>query len=92
MKREVIDGIEVIHEFKVFHHEWECDGYGWVTADGRIWHTSHGSLYESDVSEITGMIDELITAMSGMNKAIHLHKSLTDQKGESKCPQPKTKS
>ena len=80
MKRDVIDGTEVVYEFKVFHHEWECDGYGWITADGRIWLTSHGSLYEGDVSEIKGMIGELTVSISGMNEAIRLHKTIVDEK------------
>ena len=28
MKRQMIDGRDVVEEFIVLHHEWECDGYG----------------------------------------------------------------
>ena len=40
MKQTEIDGSKVVHEFTVLWHEWECDGYGWVTDDGRAWLTS----------------------------------------------------
>ena len=43
MKHTEIDGKKVVHEFLVFWHEWECDGYGWVTEDGRAYLTDHGA-------------------------------------------------
>ena len=33
MRYTEIDNSKVIHEFTVLWHEWECDGYGWVTEE-----------------------------------------------------------
>ena len=38
-----IQGQKVIHTFLVLHEGWEADNAGWVTEDGRVWTTSHGS-------------------------------------------------
>ena len=70
MKRNEIDGVRVIHEFKMYHHEWEADGYGWVTDDGRVWHTSHGgNPFEIEISDLTEKVDELKDAIVGIHKA-----------------------
>ena len=45
-----INGSPVVHTFMVLNHEWECDGEGWVTEDGRVWTTDHQSPYETNTS------------------------------------------
>ena len=52
MKVTDIEGVKVVHEFEVLWHEWECDGYGWVTEDGRAWLTTVGELEEVIISEV----------------------------------------
>ena len=82
MERTEINGLKVIHEFKMYHYRWECDGYGWVTEDGQIWQTSHSTNprncnpFEASHSEMLDKISELNDAISGMVKAL----SLADQK------------
>ena len=78
MKKDEINGVKVIHEFKVLHHQWECDGYGWVTLDGKIWLTNHGGLHEADISMLSERIDAAIESLAGIHEAKRLHKKLAD--------------
>lgn len=34
-------GVQGNGGFMVFHHMWECDGWGCVTEDGRLWLSTH---------------------------------------------------
>ena len=71
MNLETIDGQKVVEEFIVLHHEWECDGYGWVTEDGRIWHTSHGSEpYEVDEDECLELMEAPLESVAGLQRAM----------------------
>ena len=73
MKRKKIDGQKVIHEFPVLWHEWECDGYGWVTEDGRAWLTTHGSEpYEAPNSELLERMEVALATVTGIRKALSL--------------------
>ena len=44
--------MRIVHEFVVLWHEWECDGYGWVTEDGRVYLSTHGNIFEAPTSEV----------------------------------------
>ena len=45
----------MVHEFSVLWPEWECDPLGWVTEDGHVWLTSHGSApHEADAAAQPG--------------------------------------
>ena len=73
MQRTEIDGRKVVHEFTVLWHEWECDGYGWVTADGRAWLTSHGGdPYEAETTDLLDRMDEALSSVTGIWKALSL--------------------
>ena len=73
MKHTEIDGRKVIHEFVVLHHEWECDGYGWVTDDGRAWLTTHGGPpCEADAAKLLHRMDAALTSVEGIRKAVAL--------------------
>ena len=73
MKQTKIDGRKVVHEFTVLWREWECDGYGWVTEDGRAWLTSHGRPpYEAGTSALLDRMDEALSSATGIRKALSL--------------------
>ena len=73
MKHTEIDGKKVVHEFLVFWHEWECDGYGWVTEDGRAYLTDHGSRpYEVGPKELVGRMNAVLESVTGIAKALEL--------------------
>ena len=78
-----IDGKKVIHRFMVFHHEWECDGWGWVTEDGRLWLSTHGRVYEAVPSELVEHIKKLSTTIGDTVEAIRLNaQGGADREGE----------
>ena len=71
MKRQTIDGRNVVQEFIVLHHEWECDGYGWVTEDGRIWHTDHSDEpYEISPNDCLMLMDTPLKSITGIHAAV----------------------
>lgn len=72
MKRDIIRGSDVVYEFKVLHHEWEVDGYGWVTEDGRVWHSNHNSIHEISISELASLMDEPLNSIMQIRKAIRI--------------------
>ena len=45
-----IDGVAVVDKCVVLQHEWECDGWAYLTADGRVWCTSHNRMLPADES------------------------------------------
>ena len=70
MERQTIDGRNVVQEFIVLHHEWECDGYGWVTEDGRIWHTDHsGEPYEISPNDCLKLMDTVANRVHVSSRA-----------------------
>ena len=67
MKYQQIQGQNVKSEFVILHHEWECDGYGWVTEDGRVWVTSHGGdPFEASAETIERFIDSAESCLEGL--------------------------
>ena len=72
MKVTEIEGVKVVHEFEVLWHEWECDGYGWVTEDGRTWLTTHGSRYEANAAELLDRMDAALSSAQGIRNALAL--------------------
>ena len=71
MERTEIDGAKVVHEFIVLWHRWECDGYGWITEDGRVWFTTHGSEpFEVESEELLERMEETLACATGLQKAL----------------------
>ena len=62
VKRTEIDGRKVVHEFTALWHEWELDGCGWVTDDGRAWlsTTRSGDPHEVKADVLVGRLDEAL--------------------------------
>ena len=85
MKETEINGHKVVHEFTVLWHEWECDGYGWVTDDGRAWLTSHGGTYEAGTIDLLDRMDEALSSITGIRKALSLMAERAPAQGP---PQP----
>ena len=67
-----IEGVKVVHEFKVLWHEWECDGYGWITEDGRAWLTTHGRQFEAETSRLLERMDAALSSAQEIRKALTL--------------------
>ena len=72
MKVTEIEGVKVMYEFEVFWHEWECDGYGWITEDGRAWLTTHGRRFEAEMSELLERMEAALASAQGIRKALAL--------------------
>ena len=67
-----IDGVKVVHEFIVLWHLWECDGYGWVTEDGRVYLSTHGKIFEAPDSEVIERLEAALSCADGIRKALAL--------------------
>lgn len=68
MKHTEIDGSKVVEEFVVMRPGWEMDELGWITEDGRVWETSHGSgPIEWELEEI---IAKLVETQDGVHSLI----------------------
>ena len=72
MKFTEIDGVRIVHEFVVLWHEWECDGYGWVTEDGRVYLSTHGNIFEAPTSEVLERLEAALSCADGIRKALAL--------------------
>ena len=72
MQRTEIDGQKVIHEFKVLWHQWECDGWGWITDDGRAWLSNHGRVHEAETSELLERMAEALSSVTAIREALTL--------------------
>ena len=76
MERTEINGSKVVFEFEVLYLGWEVDPYGWVTEDGKMWHTNHGGLIEIEPSDMHERIKEAADSIAGIMKAIELHNKI----------------
>ncbi len=81
-----IDGVKVVHEFKVLWHKWECDGYGWITEDGRAWLTSHGKRFEAEASELLERMEAALSCAQGIRKALALTAEAREQTEDADRP------
>ncbi len=57
------------YEFIVLHEGWEMDNTGWVTEDGRVWLTSHGTPYPAPMAELDELIDRTERSLIGLKIA-----------------------
>jgi hypothetical protein len=52
---------KIIYRFEVYHHEWECDGYGFIVIDKdkkyQLVLTDHGNAYISSLKELKNFIN-----------------------------------
>ena len=88
MRYTEIDNSKVIHEFTVLWHEWECDGYGWVTEDGRAWLTSHGGPpYETEATALLERMDVALCSVTSIRKGLSL---MANAQGPVQAKGPKT--
>ena len=76
---DIIDGEkvrEVLYEFKVLRHEWECDGYGWaVSLEGKpnkIVLTDHGKKYIAKWEDLNKIVETYKKIAQETNNAIAL--------------------
>ena len=72
---------EIIYKFPVLHHNWECDGYGYVVEkNGKkdIVMTNHGNLYVSSVKELYVKLAEYTKISFDTKKAITLLDNFND--------------
>lgn len=66
---------DIIYKFPVLHHNWECDGYGYVVEkDGKrdIILSNHSNLYVSSVEELESKLAEYTKVKFDTKKAIAL--------------------
>ena len=75
-----IDGSRVVYTFRMYYHKWECDGWGWVTEDGRMYASNHGRVHEVTTGLLVKKADELNDAVRGILKALALN---ADARGDS---------
>lgn len=66
---------EIIYKFPVLHHNWECDGYGYIVEkNGKrdVVLSNHGNLYISSVKELEAKLAEYTKITYDTKKAITL--------------------
>ena len=69
MQYQEIQGVKVKTEFVILYHNCECDGYGWVTEDGRVWVDSYdGSPFEASSHTISAFIDMTESCLEGLRE------------------------
>jgi hypothetical protein len=64
---------KIINKFKVYHHGWDMDGYGYIVDDGferKLIMTNHSKPYIEDVSNLNYKIGEYEIAIQETTKAI----------------------
>jgi 3-dehydroquinate dehydratase len=65
----------IIYKFPVLHHNWEGDGYGYITEQNnerKIILSNHNNLYESSSTELLNKISEYTKVEFDTKKAITL--------------------
>lgn len=69
--RNEIDGSRVVYEFTILREGWEMDNKGWVTEDGNLFTTNHGSLcslkpeeLNQDLKNTQKSLDSILAAQS----------------------------
>ena len=73
--------VEVLSEFKVFHHEWEYDGLGWIISHNGIPEiilTNHGSFTLSAKYDLVNLIDGYVDVINETKEAIKLYDKLEE--------------
>jgi len=66
---------EIVYKFPILHHNWECDGYGYVVErEGKrdIVLSNHSNLYISSIRELQSKLAEYIKITYDTKKAITL--------------------
>jgi len=66
---------EIIYKFPVFHHNWECDGYGYIVernGERDVILSNHSNLYKSSIKELEQKIGEYKKVEFETKKAITL--------------------
>lgn len=66
---------EIIYKFSVLHHNWECDGYGYIVKkEGKrnIILSNHSNLYISSIQELQIKLAEYTKITYDTKKAITL--------------------
>lgn len=70
-----LGGSKIIQKFLILYDGWEMDNEGYVTEDGRIWWTSHGSQpFEADAGEVMEKLDETRRSANGLIEALRYHR------------------
>lgn len=67
----------VVREFKMYHHEWESDGTGWILFDdqkmvNRLVLSNHGTLFFAGADRLADKVVELNTAVADLRSALTL--------------------
>ena len=66
------DGPMVVYQFTILREGWKMNK-GWVTADGRIWSTTHGrTLLEISSKELQGYIDDTDKSLESLRMAMQI--------------------
>ena len=61
---------EAVYKFSILHKGWELDNKGWIMQDGRIFTTSHTSVYEMSAAELERKIVETQRSLDGLRYAL----------------------
>ena len=58
------------HSFAILHNGWETDNVGWIMADGCVFTTACGDVYEMCAEEIEAKISEAELSLANLNVAL----------------------
>lgn len=71
---------KILYKFPVFHHNWEMDGYGFITetSDGKrhVILTNHSIPYKATNEELQNKIAEYTKLIADTKKAVVLFKGI----------------
>jgi hypothetical protein len=66
---------KIVKKFKILHHGWEMDGYGYIVTDGKINKTivtDHGNPIVVDTNYLNAKIKEYGDVITEINEAIKI--------------------
>lgn len=74
-ERHIPSGVR--ERFTILHAGWELDNIGWITNDGRVYTTSHGSapcpmsmdMLKAKIEETTESLHRLVRALEALDEA-----------------------
>lgn len=84
-----LDGSKVVLQFKIPWCGWECDENGWMTEDGRLWGSNHGSPGEFEDGEFERWLAERQGWVAGMESALERSRKIRSgnaRNGQARTP------
>ena len=69
-KTSFLNGLNIKEKIIILHPAWELDSEAWITEEGEVWGTNHGSFYKLTIEELEKHIEIAEKCIEGYKKAI----------------------